>query len=58
MAIPTVDHLADAAASWPDRPGLIERDRTWTWAQLDAAANSVSATLGGMGIAPGDPCCC
>ena len=52
---PSVDHLAHAATNWPDRPGLIERQRSWTWVQLDAGATSVAVTLRGLGIEPGDP---
>jgi mycobactin salicyl-AMP ligase len=46
--------LGDAAAKWPDRPAVIDRDVTYTFAQLDARANRIAAALADRGITPGD----
>ena len=46
--------FAGAAARFPDREALVDGDRRWTWAQLDAAARRTAAGLRRRGIAAGD----
>lgn len=46
--------LTDAAAAWPDRPAIVDPARTYTFAELDAAADRAGAGLARLGIRPGD----
>ncbi|MEZ0338651.1 (2,3-dihydroxybenzoyl)adenylate synthase [Mycobacterium sp. pV006] len=46
--------LTDAAAAWPDRPAIIDSAQTYTFAELDAAADRAAAGLARVGIRPGD----
>lgn len=52
------DNLADvvraAAQAHPDKPALLFRDETVTWAALDARVDDAAAALIGLGLAPGD----
>lgn len=47
--------LRRAAHLWPDRTAMIGETRTWTWAELDAEVDRVSAMFEAAGIQPGDP---
>ena len=46
-----VDHLLRGA---PHAPALIERGRTWSFAELEAAVASAAGWLGGLGLAAGE----
>ncbi|WP_422733746.1 amino acid adenylation domain-containing protein [Micromonospora sp. WMMD558] len=46
--------VAAAAARWPDRPALVQDDRTVTHAELAARAAAVGAGLAARGVRPGD----
>lgn len=51
----TVDSILTAAANrWPQRPGAIDADRSYTFAELDSAADRYAAGLAHLGIAAGD----
>ena len=45
--------LREAAAEWPDRPALIDGERTWSYQDLDARARRLAAGLLSLGIRPG-----
>ncbi|RAY12790.1 fatty-acid--CoA ligase [Actinomadura craniellae] len=53
-----VDRLADIlrrrAAATPDLPAVVERDRTTTFAELDARSSQVAQALLADGVGPGD----
>ena len=40
--------LAQTAALFPDRPGLIEGDRVWTWREIDARVDAMAQALRGQ----------
>ena len=46
--------LTEAAAAWPDKPAVIDTAQTYTFRELDTAANRVAAGLAALGIRPGD----
>lgn len=46
--------LTEAAATWPDRPAVIDSAGTYTFSELNAAADRVAAGLADLGIRPGD----
>ncbi len=46
-----IDHVLRGA---PDAPALIERARTWTFAEVEAAVACVAGWLHALGLAPGD----
>jgi mycobactin salicyl-AMP ligase len=46
--------LSDAAATWPDRPAVIDGDVTFTFAELDSRADRIASALADRGIAAGD----
>ncbi|MDN4520554.1 AMP-binding protein [Mycolicibacterium austroafricanum] len=46
--------LTEAAATWPDKPAVIDSAQTYTFRELDAAADRVAAGLAALGIRPGD----
>ena len=47
-------NLERNAALVPQRPAVQFLDKTFTYAQINAAANQVANALKGLGIAPGD----
>lgn len=46
--------LTQTARRLPDAPALVWRDRTWTWAELDARVDRLAAVLRARGVRPGD----
>ncbi|MBE1501819.1 amino acid adenylation domain-containing protein [Amycolatopsis lexingtonensis] len=46
--------LAAAAKAHPSRPALVDGDRTWTYAELDAAVDDLARELELTGVRPGD----
>ena len=46
--------LTQAAGRWPDRAGLVQGDRTWSWAELDRRTDALVAALRRRGIGAGD----
>jgi long-chain acyl-CoA synthetase len=46
--------LRRAAADRPDHPALIAGDVTWTYGELDARVDAVTAVLQGLGVIPGE----
>jgi fatty-acyl-CoA synthase len=46
--------LAQTAALFPDRPGLIEETRTHTWREIDARVDAMVDALRALGVQPGD----
>jgi mycobactin salicyl-AMP ligase len=46
--------LRDAAASWPQRTAVIDANRSYSFAELDAVADRIAAALADLGIAAGD----
>jgi mycobactin salicyl-AMP ligase len=46
--------LRDGAAKWAQRTAIIDGRSSYTFAELDAAADRVAAGLAAMGIVPGD----
>jgi len=46
--------LRQTAALHPDRPGLIQGDRQWTWGEIDRRVDALAAALRSLGIAKGD----
>jgi acyl-CoA synthetase (AMP-forming)/AMP-acid ligase II len=46
--------LAQTAALFPDRPGLIQGERSWSWRELDASVDALVQGLRALGIGPGD----
>ena len=46
--------LLQTARRLPDRPGLIWRDRVWSWAEIAARACAAAAGLRARGIGAGD----
>ena len=47
--------VAAVAAAAPDRPAVIDGDRTFTFQELDGRANTLAARLADMGVEPGEP---
>lgn len=47
--------VAAVAAVVPDRPAVIDGDRTFTFQELDGRANTLAARLADMGVEPGEP---
>ncbi len=48
-------HWATAnARRFPDRPGLIQGDRRWSWAAIDRAVSALAAGLAARGVGKGD----
>jgi acyl-CoA synthetase (AMP-forming)/AMP-acid ligase II len=45
--------LSDAARRLPNHPGLIWREQTWSWAELDRRANALAASLKSLGLGKG-----
>ncbi|WP_205873774.1 (2,3-dihydroxybenzoyl)adenylate synthase [Mycobacterium camsae] len=46
--------LGDAAAHWPQRPAVIDAERTYSFAELHTEATRIAAALTDLGINPGD----
>lgn len=46
--------LTDAASRWPDKPAIIDATRSYTFAELDAAADRAAAGLADLGIRSGE----
>jgi fatty-acyl-CoA synthase len=46
--------LSDVARRLPDRPGLVWRDKTWSWAEIDGRVNALAAALRSLGVGKGD----
>lgn len=49
-----LDYLSDTARQWPDRPALLFKGATVTYAQLERSSDSFAAALVELGIRPGD----
>jgi long-chain acyl-CoA synthetase len=49
-----LDYLSDTARQWPDRPALLFKGATVTYAQLERLSDSFAAALVGLGVRPGD----
>lgn len=57
MTIPTsnlASMLVHTARLFPDRPGLIQADRHWTWRELDRRVTRAASALAQRGVRPGD----
>jgi long-chain acyl-CoA synthetase len=48
------DLVRDAAETAGDKPAFLFRERTLTWAEVDAGVSAIAAGLTGLGAAPGD----
>ncbi|WP_370329226.1 (2,3-dihydroxybenzoyl)adenylate synthase [Mycolicibacterium hippocampi] len=46
--------LTDAAATWPQKAAIVDATSSYTFAELDSAADRVAAALADRGIAQGD----
>jgi acyl-CoA synthetase (AMP-forming)/AMP-acid ligase II len=46
--------LRQTAALYPDRPGLIQGERQWTWREIDARVDAAVAALRALGVGEGD----
>ena len=46
--------LAQTAALFPDRPGLIQGERAWTWREIDARVDALVQGLRSLGMRAGD----
>ncbi|BDI04706.1 acyl-CoA synthetase [Sphaerotilus microaerophilus] len=46
--------LRQTARLFPDRPGLIQGERSWSWAQIDARVDALVAALRALGLKKGD----
>ena len=46
--------LAQTAALHPDRPGLIQGERQWTWREINARVDACVQALRELGMKPGD----
>ena len=46
--------LAQTAALFPDRPGLIQGERQWTWREINARVDAFVQGLRELGMKPGD----
>ncbi|MCP9276688.1 (2,3-dihydroxybenzoyl)adenylate synthase [Mycolicibacterium arenosum] len=51
---PLATILRRAAERWPDKPGVVDANGSYTFAELDARADRVAAALADRGIRPGD----
>ncbi len=52
------DLLHGTARRLPDRPGLVWRERTWTWGEMAARVNAAAVALRARGIGKGDRVVC
>jgi fatty-acyl-CoA synthase len=46
--------LTQNARRFPDQPGIIWRDQTWSWMDIDRAVSALAAGLAARGIVKGD----
>ena len=46
--------LRDGAANWPQRTAVVDADRSYTFAEMDAVADRIAAALAGRGVVAGD----
>ena len=46
--------LTHTARLHPARPGLIQGDRTWTWAEIDRRVDAMVCALRELGLRKGD----
>ncbi|WP_431280585.1 AMP-binding protein [Humitalea sp. 24SJ18S-53] len=46
--------LTQTARRLPDAPGLVWRDKTWSWSEIDARVDRLAAVLRAAGVMPGD----
>jgi fatty-acyl-CoA synthase len=46
--------LSQTAALFPDRSGLIQGERHWSWHEINARVNAMVAALRGLGVKAGD----
>jgi acyl-CoA synthetase (AMP-forming)/AMP-acid ligase II len=46
--------LLQTARRLPDRPGLVWREETWTWAEIAARVRNAAGGLAARGVGPGD----
>ncbi len=46
--------IAQSARLFPQRPGLIQGEQSWTWRQLDDRINAMARALTALGIKQGD----
>ncbi|MFO1147393.1 MAG: acyl-CoA synthetase [Alsobacter sp.] len=46
--------LVQNARRWPDRPGLVRGDRSWTWSEIEMAVARLASALQARGIGRGD----
>ncbi|MDQ3950273.1 MAG: AMP-binding protein, partial [Gemmatimonadota bacterium] len=49
-----LDYLSEIARQWPDRPALLFKGATVTYAQLERLSDSFAAALVELGVRPGD----
>src|ERR1044071_5534568 len=49
------DRFEQQVAAFPDRPAVITENRSYTYTQLNAAANRIARTLLGQDIASAEP---
>lgn len=54
LGIPLGDLLQNSADHYPSHTALVDGDRSWTYQQLDKAANELAAGLSQLGIQSGD----
>ncbi|MDP2801558.1 MAG: acyl-CoA synthetase [Phreatobacter sp.] len=52
------DLLHGTARRLPDRPGLVWRDKTWTWGEMAARVSAAAVALRARGIGKGDRVVC
>ena len=48
------DLLSEAARRFPDRPAVIQGERSWSWAEMIARVDGFASSLAALGIGPGD----
>ena len=46
--------LAQTAALFPDRPGLIQGEKVWTWSEINARVDALVQGLRSLGVKAGD----
>ena len=48
------DLLSEAARRFPDRPAVIQGERSWSWAEMIARVDGFASSLAALGIGPGN----